>query len=379
MLWILLLLLLIWLDFQLGKRLAAGQNHSKSWQTSIKDVEVFTTGNNLFKAICADIEQAKHTIDIQFFIIRNDRLSNQVYSLLARKQAEGVKVRFLTDWGGSIRFRKKWLQDKFAFQKRNGPAFPLFYHLQRRNHRKVLVVDGQIGYAGGFNLGDEYLGKDLALGKWRDYHIRVTGDIVDVLQESFLNDWKKDSEHAMVSDHGDIEVLASESTTLEQLLLHYIENSEHSIDIGSPYFIPSRMIEKALTTALQRGVQLTILIPDKADHPLTKAAALPYLRRMAQQGAIIRLYKDGFFHGKVIFIDEQFCLTGTANFDRRSWQLNQELNIIAPSTSSLYDKLYHAFWQDVLISKSLTKGWLKHQPLYLRLLAWLTVPIRGLL
>lgn len=376
MIWLVLVVILICLDWIIGRWFQFQKNQSQSWMTTIQESDVYIDGNSLFSAIYQDIEQATKRIDIQFFIIRNDKVSNRLYALLARKQSEGVQVRLLTDWIGSIRFRSKWLKHKMAFRKTNPPAFPFLYRLQQRNHRKTLIIDDNIAYVGGFNLGDEYLGKDLQLGAWRDYHVRVTGEIVKVLQTAFTIDWEQQIQDTMHANNGDVEVLTTEGYTFEKRLLHYIHHCQHSIEIGSPYFIPSSKVKKALLDALNRGVKVTILYPDKADHLLTKAASLSYLKQLKSHHATIRLYKKGFFHGKVIFIDEETCIFGTSNFDRRSCELNQELNFIFTCQQPLYAKLNQAFWQDVSISKPLTDGWLQHQPVHLRLLSRLTMPIR---
>ncbi|MGN8646428.1 phospholipase D-like domain-containing protein [Gracilibacillus sp. HCP3S3_G5_1] len=380
MLWIIILfILLLIIDFQLGRTLVAKRNESQRWQTTTEEIEVYADGDPLFKAMLADIEKAKESIDIQFFIIRNDRISNEFYTLLARKHAEGVQVRLLADWVGSFNFRKKWLEQKIFIDKLNAPRFPYFYHLQQRNHRKVLVVDQKISYLGGFNLGDEYVGKDVSLGKWRDYHLRMVGEIGKVMQESFANDWGETKSPARLSPTGNVKVLATEGDVLEKEMLRYIENAKQSIEIGSPYFVPTRKLEEALVTALKRGVNVTILIPAKTDHMLAKAAAIPYLKKMKEHGATIYLYKDGFFHGKVIFFDKKICDAGTANFDRRSLQLNQELNIIVYDDHPIYQKMRNVFEHDLRSSNEMTDTWIDHQPLTIKILTWVSIPLRDLL
>ncbi|WP_058308724.1 phospholipase D-like domain-containing protein [Gracilibacillus massiliensis] len=376
------IILLLIIDFQIGKWLIAKRNKSNTWLTNTDQVDVFTSGDRLFEQMLIDIEAAKYSIDMQFFIIRNDRISNQIYSLLVRKQNEGVKVRVMADWVGSLRFRNKWLKDKVSFRKMNRPTFPFFYHLQQRNHRKVLIVDENVSYIGGFNLGDEYVGKDKKLGRWQDYHLRLTGDIIEVLQSSFNLDWDSQAQTLDRTDtqkNADVKVLSTEGNVLEDEILRLISQTKESIEIGSPYFIPTRKIEKALIVALKRGVTLTVVVPDKADHLLTKASALAYFKKMKKYGADIYLYKDGFFHGKVLFFDQAICDFGTANFDRRSLSLNQELNIIVMKEHAIFHEMQSIFRKDLSISKKMTDGWIKHQPVLLRLLMWLTMPFRSLL
>ncbi|WP_208590709.1 phospholipase D-like domain-containing protein [Gracilibacillus suaedae] len=376
MLWIIILfILLLIIDFQFGRFLVSHRNKSQSWQTTTKEVELFVDGNSLFEAMLSDIEKATESIDMQFFIIRNDRISNKFYTLLARKHAEGVRVRLLADWVGSFNFRKKWLNQKFDMRKMNPPRFPFFYHLQQRNHRKVLVIDQRISYLGGFNLGNEYVGKDVLLGSWRDYHLRMIGEISEVLQNSFASDWGE-ANTSQISQTGDVQALVTEGDVLEKELLNYIKKANQSIEIGSPYFVPTRQLAEALMAALARGVDVTILIPEKADHIVAKAAALPYLRKLKERGATIHLYVDGFFHAKMLFFDRKTCDVGTANFDRRSLQLNQELNLIVSHQHPIYQAMRKAYDSDISNSKIMTDTWLNHQPLYLIILSWVSIPFR---
>ncbi|SFM17376.1 cardiolipin synthase [Gracilibacillus orientalis] len=376
MLWIIILfILLLIIDFQLGRFLVSKRNKSQSWRTTTEEVEMFADGNPLFEAMLSDIEKAKESIDIQFFIIRNDRISNQFYTLLARKHAEGVQVRLLADWVGSFKFRKKWLNQKFFMDKMNPPRFPFFYHFQQRSHRKVLVIDQKISYFGGFNLGNEYVGKDVKLGRWRDYHYRMVGKIGEVMQESFTNDWGI-ANNRPIPQIGDIRVLATEGDVLEKEMLDYIKKAKESIEIGSPYFIPTQKLAQALLDALAKDVDVTIMIPDKSDHVVAKAAALPYLRKLKEHGATIYLYVDGFFHAKVLFFDRKICDTGTANFDRRSLQLNQELNLFVGHEHPIYKKTRKTFDTDISTCKKMTDTWLNHQPLYIRILSWISIPFR---
>ncbi|MDX8045035.1 phospholipase D-like domain-containing protein [Gracilibacillus sp. S3-1-1] len=371
-----LFILLIILDYQIGRYLYTRYNNSQHYAASIDKVEVYAQGEELFRAMKDDIKKAKQSIDMQFFTIRNDKMSNEIYQLLIEKQLEGIRVRLLTDWAGSIKFRSKWLQQKLQMKKTNIPRLPFFYHMQQRNHRKVLVIDQCISYMGGFNLGDEYIGKDPQLGKWRDYHLRMTGTISNVLQDCFDNDW---GEVSKVTTSGDVKVLSTEGHMLEEELLPYIKEAKQSIEIGSPYFVPTKRLDEALEDALNRGVKVTILYPAKTDHLIAKAAALPYLKKMKEAGATIYLYHNGFFHGKVFFFDQKICDVGTANFDRRSMQLNQELNLLVTNDHPMYQKLRKTFDIDLRDSHEMSLKWVKHQPMHMKLLSVVSIFFRGLI
>ncbi len=384
---IVLFIFLLYIDYILGKMLSARNNHSMKWNTSSDDVTFFDSGQDLFEKMLKDIENAKTSIDVQFFIIRNDQISNRFYSLLAQKHAEGVEVRMLADWVGSFRYRKKWIKNRFPFFKMNHPRPPFFYHLQQRNHRKLLIIDQKIGYLGGFNLGEEYLGNDLKLGKWKDYHIRLTGEIARVFSQIFTTDWNKASlsydrsfgEKEAKAEDVNICVMTSEANSLEKSILSMLSSAKRSIEIGSPYFIPTKPVLQALVDARKRGVKITILLPEKGDHPITKAGAMPYLKKMQEIGVDTYLYMDGFFHGKVLFIDEEICDFGTGNFDQRSLLLNEEINVIVKKDHPLYQDARACFTHDLNTSKKLTLTWIKHQPLWMKLLTVISVPLRRFL
>ncbi|MFC4402838.1 cardiolipin synthase [Gracilibacillus xinjiangensis] len=376
-----IIIILILLDYQLGKKITQSKRCSKEWTTSTDSIDVFGDGQQLFDQMMADILHARKSIDLQFFIVRNDKISNQFYSLLAKKQAEGVKVRLLTDWIGSLRFKRKWVKQQFHFKKANSPKFPLFYHIQQRNHRKIMIIDEEIAYTGGFNLGDEYVGKDLKLGKWRDYHVRLTGDVVDILNHIFAKDWNG-SKTVIPKKNTDgdlINVITTEAHFLENHMVNLLNSAKETIEIGSPYFIPTKKVLTAILEARKRGVRVTLLIPEKGDHLLTKAGAMPYLQTVHKCGVKIFLYVDGFFHGKVLFIDKKICDVGTSNFDQRSFLLNQEVNLIIRNDHPLYKEMRRLYEDDMKQSKIFTIYWIKQQPLWMKTLTFFTRFIRPLL
>ncbi|WP_163539940.1 phospholipase D-like domain-containing protein [Gracilibacillus sp. YIM 98692] len=385
---IILIILLLYIDYQVGRWLVHRADKSKIYTSMSEDIKAFRSGDALFNQISKDIEQAQTSIDIQFFIIRNDKISRQIYQQLQRKQEEGVKVRLLTDWVGSFGFRKKWA-GSIPVVKANKPKTPFFFYLLQRNHRKTLVIDQDICYFGGFNLGDEYLGKDDKLGKWRDYHVRMTGSATEVFQSLFTMDWMEAKgikrmppvpEASKKGDHlNSVQILATEGDILQRETIRLIESAKHSIKIASPYFIPTKKVWNTLICAMDRGVEVTIMIPEKADHLITKAAALPYLKKIHLYGAKVFLYTDGFFHGKVIFIDDLVCDIGTANFDQRSFCLNKECNVIVDKSHPLFEEMIELFDRDIKNSKKLTYTWLKLQPLYMKTLSIISIPLRPFL
>ncbi|RAK20482.1 cardiolipin synthase [Anoxybacillus vitaminiphilus] len=341
LLFIVILLLLVVLDDKLGQKIYRSIRVRREYPMRKSNLQFFTDGRQLFDDYFQTIKQAKHHIHILFYIVKTDQVSQQFYDLLKQKAKEGVEVRLLVDWIGSFGLPKtviRSLQEsgvKLAYSHR--PTFPrFFYKLNRRNHRKITVIDGKTGYIGGFNIGKEYIGQDPKFGDWRDYHLKVTGEGVQDLQTQFFDDWAAATKEKLFSkndyfpelESGTIphKFIATNGHFLENDYIHLIEQTKKELIIGSPYFIPSKKVMKALLDALRRGVKVIILVPLKADHPLVKEAAFPYFYRLLKAGAHIYRFYQGFYHAKVIIIDDGLCDIGTANFDKRSFFLNSEIN-----------------------------------------------------
>lgn len=336
------IILLAALDFTLGRKRHLAKVNKQTFPIRMSQLRIFTHGPDLFEDYFAELRKAKKHIHVLFYIVKNDQLSFEFTSILKDKAKQGVEVRLLVDWVGCSLSRKniKKLKEagvKFAYSQT--PSFPfLFYKSQVRNHRKITVIDGEIGFAGGFNVGNEYVDKDKKLCPWRDYHIKMTGEGVKDLQKEFLLDWRDAAKINLLQTEyyfpplpqGEIshQFVPSEGNLLENILFDLLSKAEKSIFIGTPYFIPSQRVFNELLSALRRGVSITILVPFKADHILVKEASYPYLRRLIKEGAAVHQYKKGFYHAKVLVIDDRLCDIGTANFDKRSMFLNFELNCL---------------------------------------------------
>lgn len=349
-LWILFIFVificLLFLDFYFGRRQHLKEIDSFHFPIRYSNMEIFTNGTNLFQQTVRDIKGANHHIHILFYIFRDDPFGSLMLELLEKKRAEGVQVRLLIDWVGSLYFprrrikelRKRGIEISFC----HVPSFPfLLYKLQSRNHRKIMVIDGKIGFLGGFNIGKEYVNRDEVLNPWRDCHVRFTGEGVQDLQKQFLTDWRKAGnhfiEHADYYPHlekGDIkhQFFTYEGTGLEEDICHLLDSAKEQVIIGSPYFIPGKKAFLQLKQCIKRGVDVTIIVPGISDHPLIKEGSFRYLRKLLQLGCTVYHYQEGFYHAKVFIIDQDLCSIGTANFDKRSFYYNYEMNSI------FYDK-----------------------------------------
>lgn len=339
----LILLIIVWLvlDFKLGRR--KHLSLARRTETAILhgNFEIFIHGKELFLDYFEAIRQAEKHIHVLFYIVKDDEFGQEFFSLLTEKARQGVEVRLLVDRLGSRKVKKKIVQSlreagiHFAFSNRIKLPY-LFYSTQVRNHRKISIIDGEIGYLGGFNIGKEYIDGDPKLSPWRDYHLKITCESVDFLQSEFSIDWKEYAGEDLHASHryfpqlprGEIrhQFLPTEAGQLEQMFIRLIQKAESSIMIGTPYFIPSRRIFSEFLQAIRRGVSITVIVPLTSDHILVKEASYRYLRRLLHEGAAIYQYKNGFYHAKTIVVDDKICDIGTANFDNRSLFLNKEIN-----------------------------------------------------
>ena len=349
---ILLILTWCWIDFKSGYKQQFKQAKNIAFPPRKSELTVFTSGIILFEDFLKEIELAQDSIHILFYIVKDDQFSRDFLKSLQKKAESGVEVRLLVDWIGGKKMSRQSIQElknsnvHFSFSFKTKPPF-LFYSTQRRNHRKITVIDGRIGYLGGFNVGKEYINQGEKLNPWRDYHLKVTGEGVKDLQEVFLSDWFHDTKEDyrgtpayfphLVPGSQAQEFIVTNGSDLEQTLIKLIHKADKEIIIGTPYFIPSQSLFQALRDALARKVAVTVIVPDISDHALVKEASFRYFRVLLKEGASIMQFQRGFYHSKVILIDDTICDIGTANFDKRSLFLNSEINCLIYDRSCIED------------------------------------------
>lgn len=342
--------------------------------TEDNSVLLFTDGRDKFNQLFTDIEQAQDFIHIQYYIIRRDALGKRLLKALTDKVRQGVKVRVLYDELGSRSLTKGFFR---SFREAGGEVaafFPSKFHLinlrlNYRNHRKIVVIDGKIGYIGGFNVGDEYLGMNSSFGYWRDTHLRIQGHAVYALQTRFILDWNQASRDQDISYELDLFpevvsdgcvgmqiVTSGPDSELEQIkygFIKMISSAKKSILLQTPYFIPDASLLDALRISILSGVEVSIMIPDKPDHMFVYWATLSHIGEMLKVGARVYIYSHGFIHAKTIVVDEEIASVGTANIDMRSFRLNFEVNAF------LYDeeiarRMARIFDEDSGLSRELT-------------------------
>ena len=311
------------------------------------NVEIFTCGKDKFDALKRDILAAEHYIHIQYYIIENDTIGNEIAALLKAKVASGVRVRVLYDHVGSFHFdmsffkklRKAGVQ-VYPFMQITFPEFA--NRINWRNHRKIVVIDGKVGYIGGMNIADRYIdgGK---MGKWRDTHLRVVGDIVAALQVSFAIDWnfmKRELieepvevvEPSLIKNPIGMQLVTGGPTSnwvnMAFVFQKAIDAASKCVYIQTPYFLPSDSLLKSLQVAALSKVDVRLMIPRKPDSVLLRYASYSYVKQCLDAGIKIYFYEPGMLHSKVVVVDDDFVTTGSTNFDFRSFEHNFECNVL---------------------------------------------------
>jgi len=329
--------------------------NSKALITSNNQVKFYHNGRAKFDALIEDITKAKRFIHMEYFIwySNEDALARKIKELLIKKAKEGVEVRILYDYSGCFFLLKK----DFKRELREGGVkiYPFFNYLSEfkfhtmnhRNHRKIVVIDAEIAYTGGMNVGQEYIDGGKKYDSWRDTHFRLEGGSVNILQAIYAIDWFNTTHDEICFDpkyYAGIEESAKGGGTLPiqlptsgydtqwpallQLYFTMITMAQKNIFIVSPYFVPEAAMLVALKTAAIRGIEVVVMMTGVPDNPLPFWAAYSYFDELLKAGVKIHQYKKGFMHAKMLSIDGKICTVGTTNFDIRSLRLNYEVNAV---------------------------------------------------
>ncbi len=310
-------------------------------------LELLIDGEITFERIFEVIQSCRNYLCVNFFIVKNDQLGIRFQQALIERAKAGVKVYFLFDEIGSHKLPRRYLRAmreagiecrSFGINRFWWSRFQLNF----RNHRKIVVSDGETAFVGGLNVGDEYLGRDQRFGAWRDTHLKLRGPVVQAVQLVFLEDWFWASNQVPELHWEAREEVADQVAAIIptgpadladswQLLVAEAANSARKkLWIASPYFVPDEGVLTALQTAAIRGVDVRILIPERPDHLLVWLSAFSYYEQSIPFGVKLFLYQTGFLHQKVILIDERLAAVGTANLDNRSFRLNFEITAFSP-------------------------------------------------
>ena len=314
--------------------------------TRANDAEILVNGDATFASIFAGIDRARDYVLVQFYIIHDDSTGRELLARLAASAGRGVRCLVLFDEIGSSGLTRKYLRDMRAagvavapFNSRRGRWNR--FQINFRNHRKIVVVDGCEAWVGGLNVGDEYRGLCKKTGHWRDTHVRLAGPVVQSVQAVFAEDWHWATgeiprlEWRPVPAPAGVSRVAlclpsgpsDELETATLFFLDAINTARSRVWIASPYFVPDEQFISALQLAALRGVDVRILIPDRADNFLVQLSAWSYIGELEAVGIKTFRYTKGFMHHKIVVVDNAYSTIGTANFDNRSFRLNFELTM----------------------------------------------------
>ncbi len=371
--------------------------------TKNNSLQIFTDGKEKFAALFEDMRKATNHIHIEYYSIFSDEIGTQFLKELEDAAKRGVEVRVIYDSMGSRGQRHNFFKN---LEKLGGQAEPFFgskrapIHSPRinyRDHRKIVVIDGKISYIGGFNVGDQYLGKSKKFGYWRDTHVRIDGNATVALQSRFFMDWNatiKNSNGGKKVEYSDnyfplrhestagstgIQIVSSgpdsETEAIKLGYLKLISSANEYIYIQTPYLIPDDSVLEALSLAALSGVKVKIMIPSMPDHIFVYRATQYYAKSLLEKGIEIYQYENGFLHCKSFVIDGQLTSIGSANMDIRSFKLNFETNAFCYDRQLAYE-FTHIFEEDLKKCRQLTpeffekqSAWLKFKQYFSRLLS----------
>ena len=310
-------------------------------------LELLIDGEETFDNIFETIRSAKRHLCVNFFIVKSDTLGIRFQQALIERARAGVRVFFLFDEFGSYKLPRRYLRElKAAGVECHSFGVNRFWwsrlQLNFRNHRKIVLADGEVALIGGLNVGDEYLGRDARFGGWRDTHLAMRGPVVQAVQLVFLEDWfwasnsmpELDWETRLEETDQIAAVIptgpADPADSWQLVVAEAANTSRQRLWIASPYFVPDEGVLTALQAAAIRGVDVRILIPERADHLLVWLSAFSYFEESIPYGVRIFRYQRGFLHQKVMLVDHRLAAVGSANLDNRSFRLNFEITGFSP-------------------------------------------------
>ena len=376
--------------------------------SSDNQVTLLFSGQEKFDDMFKAIRQARHSIHLEYFNFRNDSIASLLFDILREKRKEGVEVRALFDGFGNDSNNqplkkvhiKALRDDDVEIYEFDPIRFPWINHIWPRDHRKIVVIDGNIAYTGGMNVADYYIKGTEQVGAWRDMHCRIEGSAVDELQQIFVRTWKKVTgedinrpEYFRAKESVVINGLKPDTTAtagqkllgianrephttndvMRYLYVNAINDAQDSIRIINPYFTLIPSVTKALKRAIKRGVKVELMISAKSDIPLTPDCAFYNMHRMMKRGAHVWLYQPGFHHSKIMMVDGRFCTVGSTNLDSRSLRFDYEENAVIidrPTTKELdqmFDRDKHQSvyltpetWNGFRTRWQKFRGWLAH-------------------
>lgn len=361
------------------------------------EIELLPNGRIKFENLFEAIRNAKEHIHLEYFNFRSDSIAKEIFTLLAEKAQEGVKVRAMFDDFGNLSnnrpLRKehlKMLNDRGIEIIRFDPMkFPYINHAFSRDHQKIVIIDGKKGFTGGMNIADYYINGLPGIGPWRDMHLCVEGPAVTGLQKAFLYVWNNETKQNIGGKeyfpYGEDctyepEQLGKQVAIVQRVphkspdairraYIEAMDAAEHHIRIVTPYFTPVKSLRKAIYRALKRGVRVEIMISEKCDISFSPDGGFYYANQFRKAGAHIYVYKGGFHHTKVMTVDDRFCTVGSANLNSRSMKYDYEINafIFDLQTTWELDEIYK---KDKTDSERMTKEYYRKRGAWRNFVGW---------
>ena len=313
------------------------------------DVQLLINGEEKFNYLLEDIAAAKHSIHMEYYIFEVDGIGLEILNLLEKKAEQGLNVRLIVDSFGSpalVKYMRKITDSKIDFHAFLPVTFTSLANSNYRNHRKIAIIDGRVGYVGGINISDKYINFENSTQKtyWRDTSLRVKGLAVNLLQVSFWNSWNQTDgitfnledgylqalkENSEIKGNAGVGFIASDPASLGpynmEALLIAIGEASKKVQLCTPYYIPSEELERALIVAAASGVEVELMIPSKSDSFFVQHASFSFLKPLLERGVKVYLYKKGFLHAKTAVVDGKLSFVGTVNLDIRSFYINYEI------------------------------------------------------
>ena len=364
--------------------------------TKHNELKLLKSGHEKFIDLFHEIEKAKHHIHLEYFNFRNDSIANLLFELLEKKAEQGVKIRAIFDaFGNSSNnqpLKKKHLKSiknkGIEIVKFDPIRFPWINHVFHRDHRKIVVIDGKIGYTGGMNIADYYIHGLPEIGEWRDMHVRIKGEAVSDLQNIFLDMWNRCTDQEIggasyypyrhgldLTEKQDKEIAIVDRypkrnpKVMRDIYANAIENATKKIQIINPYFTPTRPIKKAIKKALKKGTKVEIMIPGKSDIGFTPDAAMYKANKLRKKGADIYVFNGGFHHSKIMMVDSLYCTVGSTNLNSRSLHFDYEVNAFIFDSITTHE-LIAMFNEDKGNSTLLTKEMYQKRSTWKKFVGW---------
>lgn len=353
-------------------------NNSKALLTGQNRVKILNDGEETFHEIYKSLRKAKEHIHLEYYIIEDGELANELHKILLDRAKAGVEIRIIYDGVGSWKLSQKYIDTLRNVGVKIHAFLPVRFpiltsRINYRNHRKIIVIDGKTAFVGGLNFADRYKNGIPDIGIWRDTHLKIVGEAASSLQIVFLIDWyfvrqevlldEKYIPNFKVKEHCLIQVISSGAdsdwASILQAYFSAIASAKQNVYISSPYFMPNGSILMALKTAAMSGIDVKVLIPKKSDSSMTFYGTLSYIEELLEAGVKIFFYKEGFNHSKIMMVDGIISTVGTANMDIRSFEQNFEVNaLIYDETVTM--KLRERFLDDLNKSEEIDlKSWQK--------------------